>query len=127
MNLNNIQVFHTDRGNEFKNQLIDKTLKTFNISISRSLSMKGCPYDNAVAEATFKIIKIEFVYGQYFETLNDLKYQLADYVNWFNNHRIHSCLEYLTPYQYKINTLKKLFSLLLTIHFENNSYLRIRF
>jgi len=83
-NLKNIQVFHTDRGNEFKNQLIDETLKIFNIS--RFLSMKSCPYDNAVAEAIFKIIKTEFVYGQYFETLNDFKYQLSDYVNWFNNH-----------------------------------------
>jgi transposase InsO family protein len=57
-NLKNINVFHTDRGNEFKNQLIDETLRTF--KIKRSLSMKGCPYDNAVAEATFKIIKAEF-------------------------------------------------------------------
>lgn len=103
--LKNIHVFHTDRGNEFKNQLIDETLKTFNIS--RSLSMKGCPYDNAVAEATFKIIKTEFVKGQNFETLNYLKYQLSDYVNWFNNHRIHSSLGYLTPYQFKNNNLKK--------------------
>jgi len=103
--LKNINVFHTDRGNEFKNQLIDETLKTFNIS--RSLSMKGCPYDNAVAEATFKIIKTEFVKGQNFETLNYLKYQLADYVNWFNNHRIYSSLGYLTPDQYKNNNLKK--------------------
>ena len=105
INLKNIQIFHTDRWNEFKNQLIDETLKVF--KINRSLSMKGCPYDNAVAEATFKIIKTEFVKCQYFETLNDLKFQLADYVNWFNNHRIHSSLEYLTPYQYKINNLKK--------------------
>ena len=97
--------YNSDRGNEFKNQLIDETLKTFDIS--RSLSMKGCPYDNAVAEATFKIIKTEFVKGQNFETLNYLKYQLADYVNWFNNHRIHSSLGYLTPYQYKNNNLKK--------------------
>ncbi len=104
-NLNNIQIFHTDRGNEFKNQLFDDTLETF--SISRSLSIKGCPYDNAVAEATFKIIKTEFVRGQTFATLNDLKYQLADYVNWFNNHRIHSSLGYLTPYEYKMNNLKK--------------------
>lgn len=57
-NLSNIKIFHTDRGNEFKNKVIDETLKTFNIE--RSLSMKGCPYDNAVAEATFKIIKTEF-------------------------------------------------------------------
>jgi len=29
--------------------------------------MKGCPYDNAVAEATFKIIKSEFVKGMIFD------------------------------------------------------------
>ena len=27
--------------------------------IQRSLGHKGCPYDNAVAEATFKIIRLE--------------------------------------------------------------------
>lgn len=54
-NLNQICLFHTDRGNEFKNRLIDEALDTFNIK--RSLSMKGCPYDNAVAEAMFKIFK----------------------------------------------------------------------
>ncbi|NPC91247.1 transposase family protein [Bacillus sp. WMMC1349] len=45
-NLHHIQLFHTDRGKEFKNQVIDEALKTFNIK--RSLSMKGCPYDNKV-------------------------------------------------------------------------------
>lgn len=104
-NLNNINIFHTDRGNEFKNKLLDETLETFNIQ--RSLSMKGCPYDNAVAEATFKIIKTEFVNYSTFETLEELKYELADYVNWFNNHRIHSSLGYLTPVAYRINTLNK--------------------
>lgn len=57
--LKNIQIFHTNRGNEFKNQLIEETLEAF--EITPSLSHKGCPYDNAVAEATFKIIKTEFV------------------------------------------------------------------
>ncbi len=57
----------------------------------------GCPYDNTVAEATFKIIKTEFVKNQTF----------ADYVNRFNNHRIHSSLDYLTPVAYRMNTLKK--------------------
>lgn len=42
--LNNINVFHTDRGNEFKYQIIDEVLKTFNIQ--RLLSAKGCPYGN---------------------------------------------------------------------------------
>ena len=105
VNLEKIQIFHTDRGNEFKNKTLDETLKTFHIR--RSLSMKGCPYDNAVAEATFKIIKTEFVKGQEYETLEQLQYELADYVNWFNNQRIHSSLGYLTPKEYRLTNLKK--------------------
>ena len=104
-NLNNIQLFHTDRGNEFKNNMIDKILKTF--KIKRSLSMKGCPYDNAVAEATFKIFKTEFVKGYHFENLNQLERELTDYINWFNNFRIHSTLGYLSPTQFKLEHLNK--------------------
>jgi len=102
--LNDIQIFHTDRGNEFKNQTIDETLKAFEIQCS--LSHKGCPYDNAVAKATLKIIKTEFVRNQTFSTLYHLKIELSDYVNWFNNHRVHSSL-YLTPTKYRMITLKK--------------------
>ena len=54
-NLMNIQIFHTDRGNEFKNNSIENLLNGF--GINRSLSKKGCPYDNAVAEALFKTFK----------------------------------------------------------------------
>ena len=61
-NLKNICVFHTDRGSEFKNYLIDDFLKEFH-----------CPYDNAVAEAQFKIIKTEFIRSRSFENLEHLK------------------------------------------------------
>lgn len=105
VNLSKINIFHTDRGNEFKNRSLDDVLLAFDIQ--RSLSMKGCPYDNAVAEATFKVIKTEFVRNQHFESLEELQYELADYVNWFNNHRIHSSLGYLTPNEFRRNTLKK--------------------
>lgn len=104
-NLKDIRIFHTDRGNEFKNNLIDETLEVF--EIKRSLSHKGCPYDNTVAEATFKIIKTEFVRNQRFCDLHQLQLQLSDYVNWFNNHRIHSSLNYMTPVEFRENTLKK--------------------
>ena len=103
--LDDITLFHTDRGNEFKNKLIDEVLDTF--KIKRSLSMKGCPYDNAVAEATFKIFKTEFAYNYTFESLEQLEVMLADYVNWFNNIRIHSTLNYLSPKEYKLHNLKK--------------------
>lgn len=74
--LENIIIFHTDRGNEFKNQLIQETLKAFDIT--RSLSHKGCPYDNALAEATFIIVKTEFVKNQTFANLDVLKLPKID-------------------------------------------------
>lgn len=103
--LKKIRLFHTDRGNEFKNKLIDEALKTF--EIKRSLSMKGCPYDNAVAEATFKIFKTEFIRGQHFERLVDLERELADYIHWYNHIRIHGTLDYKSPVLYKFEHLKK--------------------
>lgn len=99
-NLSRLELFHTDRGSEFKNQYIDQALKTF--GIERSLSTKGTPYDNAVAEATFKTIKTEFIYGRVFSSQQELDLELFDYVNWFNNVRIHGSLDYLTPNEYKL-------------------------
>ncbi len=98
--LDNISYFHTDRGSEFKNKLIDQVLETFDIK--RSLSKAGCPYDNAVAEATFKTFKTEFINQHSFETINDLEIHLLDYINWFNKKRIHGSLGYLTPVDYKL-------------------------
>lgn len=74
-------------------------LETFNIN--RSLSAKGCPYDNAVAEATYKIIKTEFAFNKRFESLEELEPKLFDYVNWYNNIRIYGLLEYKLPIKYR--------------------------
>lgn len=93
--LSQIRLFHTDRGSEFKNIDIDTLLQTF--GIERSLSMKGCPYDNAVAEATFKTIKTEFVHGEVFDNIGQLRVKFTDYVNWFNTRRLHSHLDYQSP------------------------------
>ena len=105
-NLHRFELFHTDRGSEFKNQLIDQALDTF--GIQRSLSNKGTPYDNAVAEATFKTIKVEFVQGAVFANQQELDLELFDYVHWFNHIRIHGSLDYLSPIEYKLRDLKKI-------------------
>ena len=108
VNLAQIQMFHTDRGSEFDNSLIDELLDTFNIN--RSLSLNGCPLDNAVAEATFKLIKTEFISRRIFDTSEQLALELADYVHWFNYIRIHSSLGYLSPVQFKQFSFSFLFN-----------------
>ncbi|MCP3032694.1 IS3 family transposase [Halobacillus sp. A1] len=105
-NLDELALFHTDRGSEFKNQAIEDLLQTF--QINRSLSMKGCPYDNAVAEATYKVIKTEFVYGETFESQEQLNLALFDYVHWYNHIRIHGTLNYLSPIEFKKKHLNEI-------------------
>ena len=97
--LKDIKIFHSDRGNEYDNKLIDDVLEVF--EIERSLSNKGNPYDNAVSEAANKITKIEFIYQNKFETLEELQLGLAEYIYWYNNLRIHGSLCYLTPVEYR--------------------------
>ena len=88
-----------DRGNEFKNKIIEDILIKFDIQ--RSLSQKGTLYDNAVAEATYKIFKTEFCFNRIFNSFEQLELDLFDYVHWFNNFRIHNSLGYFTIMQYK--------------------------
>jgi putative transposase len=97
--LSEIEIFHTDRGNEFKNKLIDEVVTTF--EIKRSLSAKGCPYDNSPAETFNHILKTECIKGKKFGSLKELEIELMDYINWYNNHRLHGSLGYLTPMEYK--------------------------
>lgn len=104
--LKDIKVFHSDRGNEYDNALIDNILNTF--KIGRSLSNKGNPYDNAVSEATNKILKTEFIYQRKFETLEQLQLELAEYVYWYNNLRIHGSLGYISPIEYRESNAIKL-------------------
>lgn len=103
VNLLMIKIFHTDRGREFDNKLIDEVLEAF--EINRSLSKKGCPYYNAVAESMYNILKTEFIFGEEYESLEELKIQLADYVNWYNNERIHGSLKYMSPVEFRLANL----------------------
>lgn len=69
-------MFHSDRGKEFDNQLIDEMLEAF--GITRSLSQAGCPYDNALAESTYRSFKLEFINQETFQSLEELALKTKD-------------------------------------------------
>lgn len=106
IDFNRVMIFHTDRGLEFCNKHIDDFILRY--GIIRSLSHKGTPYDNAVAESTYKIIKTEFVKQESFKSLEMLRLCFGDYVHWFNCCRIHSSLNYMAPVEYRNAALKKI-------------------
>lgn len=93
------------RGSLVDNVVIDNILNKY--EIKRSLSKKESPYDNTVVGATYKIVKTEFVNNNNFETEEQLALDIFEYVNWYNNFRIHNLLNYLTPIKFKENVRKK--------------------
>lgn len=97
--ISDIGAFHTDRGSEFDDAGIDPMLEAF--GIERSLSAKGCPYDNAVDESTNRILKAELVHRETFGTTRELRTKLSDYVQRYNNFRIHSTLGYMSPVEFR--------------------------
>jgi len=99
VDLRGIDIFHTDRGGEFKNEILDDIIHAF--GMRRSLSAKGTPVDNAVMESLYNSVKAELVYGETFHTLADLELELFQFVHWYNNARPHGGLGLLTPKEYK--------------------------
>ena len=82
---------------------VKKCLSRMSGKLSRTVLRrgKGNPYDNAVSEATNKILKIEFIYHNKFVTVKELELQLAEYIYWYNYIRIHGSLGYVTPIEYR--------------------------
>src|SRR5699024_2722112 len=70
VNLNEDQMLHTNRRKEADNVVTSEALETF--GMQRLLRMKGCPYDNAVAEAMFTVFKTEFANRAHFTSLEQL-------------------------------------------------------
>jgi putative transposase len=67
----------------------------------------GDAYDNALAETTiglFKTVAVgrgsPFLTGA-LRTLGDVEYATMEWVDWFNNRRLHSQLNYVPPEEYE--------------------------
>jgi transposase InsO family protein len=92
-------LFHSDRGIQYASKKFRKLLKA-NALITQSMSRKANCWDNAVAETFFKTLKIELVYDNKFETVEQAKTDIFEYIEiWYNRKWQHSSLGYKTPFE----------------------------
>lgn len=108
-NLKNVSIFHTDRGGEFKNKTIDVVLNEN--KITRSLSKPGTPADNAVSESAFKTFKYAWNQHRKYSDEIELKKDVEEYVNWYNNVRPHSRLGYQSAREFRLKHASDLMQL----------------
>jgi transposase InsO family protein len=72
--------------------------------IAASIGTVGDAYDNALAESTIGLFKTEVVRRhQPFKTLDDVEYATFEWVDWYNNRRLHSTIGYQPPTEYEAN------------------------
>ena len=94
--LNKEGIFHSDRGSQYTSNAFEKLLT--DLKIRHSYSKKGYPYDNAIMESFNAILKKEEVNVNNYETFNEAKLAIFEFIeSWYNNLRIHSSLDYITP------------------------------
>ncbi|GAB2491431.1 transposase InsO family protein [Nocardiopsis aegyptia] len=69
------------------------------------MSRKGNCLDNAVIESFFGHVKQEFFAHTAFDSVEEFTAGLEAYIAWFNNERVHTYLEGLSPVQYRAQAL----------------------
>lgn len=68
------------------------------LGIKHAYSKKGYPYNNASIESFNAILKKEKVNANNYETFDSVKLAIFEFIeSWYNNQRIHSYLDYITP------------------------------
>jgi putative transposase len=70
-------------------------------SITPSMSRKGNCWDNACSETLFGSLKVERLHGRPFETIRQAKDEIIVWLLWYNQTRMHSTLNYLSPAEYE--------------------------
>ena len=92
-------IFHSDRGSQYASHEFSAVLREH--GITASMSRKGNCWDNAPSETLFASLKVERLHGKRFETLRQAKDEVLDWLRWYNQTRLHSTLNYVSPMQFE--------------------------
>ena len=102
-------LIHTDQGSQYRATAYRQLLEDH--KISRSMSAKGCCWDNAVVESFFSTLKHEMGLDDDAVTLNSPQQLIRQFAFWidgyYNRERRHSTIGFLSPIDYEqqfINT-----------------------
>jgi len=89
-------VHHSDAGSQYTSIRYSERLA--DAGALASIGTVGDSYDNAMAESVIGLYKTECVkIDGPFRTVEELELATLSWVHWFNENRLHSSIDYLTP------------------------------
>lgn len=94
-------IIHSDRGGQYAGKKFRKLLE--GRTLLQSMSGADNPYDNAFMESYFSRFKAELLEGGAFESLEDARTEIFEYIEmYYNPIRRHSSLGNISPAAYEL-------------------------
>lgn len=95
-------ILHSDQGVQYRSR--EYVLALYDENIIPSMSRKGNCWDNAAMESFFSRLKVEEVFSQSYENLEDAYSSVFEYIEMFyNRKRRHSANGNISPVEYENN------------------------
>lgn len=96
-------LFHSDRGFQYTSKTFKYKLNEINAI--QSMSRVGRCIDNGPMEAFWGTLKVEMYYLRRFDTFDELKQTIDDYIEFYNKKRLQKKLKGMAPIEYRSHTL----------------------
>ena len=90
---------HSDQGWQYQMKQYQNLLKEK--GIVQTMSRKGNCLDNAIIENFFGVLKSELFYLKKYKSIEQLKNEIKQYIYYYNNDRIKSNLNKMSPIKYR--------------------------
>ena len=98
------EIFNTDQGSQYTSYI--HTQKLIDNGITISMDGKGRATDNICIERFWRSAKVEKIYLNEYFKISDLKNDVSDYIEFYNNKRFHETLEYKKPMKVYYTSMK---------------------
>jgi putative transposase len=93
-------IHHSDAGSQYT--AIRYRSRLDDVGALASIGTVGDSYDNALAETVIGLYKTECIHREGpWRDASHVELATCSWVDWFNTHRLHSALGYLTPMEYE--------------------------
>ena len=92
-------IHHSDRGVQYLS--VRYTERLLEAGAMRSVGSRGDSYDNALAESINGLYKTEVIHRQAWRSLEQVELATAEWVDWWNQRRLHTAIDDLPPAEYE--------------------------
>jgi len=95
-------IHHSDHGSQYTSFAFGKPCEQ--AGVRPSMGSVGDCFDNAMCESFFATLECELLDRRRFKTQSEARIAIFEFIEgWYNPHRRHSALDYLSPINYERN------------------------